>query len=224
VGASVWDSVGASFSEYSSYIGFSNYGWVSFYDFFTRIGVLSHEKFDKYKTFTESGVFECYEYKNIVFAICPPKTIIKNESGRLHNVSGPAVEFLDGLCYYFINGRSVPAWIFEQKDTITKDKFLKEENSDVRGAIYEVLGQEKMFEMLEAYEVTRREANNETYILYQTKEADSDLGFLKWVGVQCPSTNTKYLLGVPPETTCPLEGVAGTFGFSSSEYILTQNT
>lgn len=90
--------------------------------------------------------------------------------------------------------------------------------------MYEVLGQEKMFTLLGAIEVSRKQANNETYILYQTTEKDPDLGHLKWVGVQCPSTATKYLLGVPPETVCPLEAVAGTFGLEAKEYILLQNT
>ena len=142
----------------------------------------------------------------------------------MNRTDGAAVVWKDGSKQYYINGRSVPSWVIEERDSITRERFLKEPNSDVRGAIYEVLGQQKMFDLLGAVEVSRSDKNGETVILYETPVADPQLGKLKWVGVECPSTATKYLLGVEPQITDPIEGVASTFGMSKEDYLISQHT
>lgn len=40
-----------------------------------------------------------------------------------------------------------------------------------------------MFDLLGAKEVSRKQANNEEYVLYETIESDTELGKLKWVEV-----------------------------------------
>lgn len=152
VEASVWDSVRASVREifdlYSSYIDLSNYGWVSFYDFFEKINVVDNFNFKQYKKILKSGVLNAYEFENCVFAIQPPIYVDRNSQGRLHSTSTAAVKFRDGSSYYFINGRPIPEWVIEKKDSITKDQFLQEKNSDIKGAIYEVLGSEGIINLL----------------------------------------------------------------------------
>lgn len=99
------------FSEFSDWIDCSNLGWVSFFAFFKKIGIVNNTHFDKYNDLIMSGVFACYPYDNIVFAIEPPIYIKRNANNLLHSTIRAAVEFMDGSKYYFINGRSVPAWI-----------------------------------------------------------------------------------------------------------------
>ena len=137
VGDSVMASIGDSVNEYSSYIDLSNYGWVSFYDFFEKINLLDNFNFKQYKKLIRSNVFNAYEYENYVFAIQPPVYIETNLAGRLHSTTQAAVQFRDGSEYYFINGRSIPAWIVNDKSSITKERFIKETDADIKGAIYE---------------------------------------------------------------------------------------
>ena len=129
--ASVRDSVGASvreiFNLYSSYVDLSNYGWVSFYDFFDKINIIDNFNFKQYKKILKSGVFNAYEFENCVFAIQPPIYVERNSQGRLHSTSTAAVKFRDGSSYYFINGRPIPEWVVEKKDAITKDQFFSTE-------------------------------------------------------------------------------------------------
>ena len=232
VWASVWDSVGDSvwdsvniFHSYSSYIGLSNYGRISFYDFFEKINILDNFNFKQYKKILKSGVFNAYEFDNCVFAIQPPIYVELNSQGRLHSTSTAAVKFRDGSSYYFINGRPIPKWVVENKDSIIKDQFLQEKNLDIKGAIYEVLGAEGIINLLGA-EITDtntiHHANGdiETVELLKTKETFPELGDdpMAWVKMTCPSTGTNYLVGVDPQYNDAIEAIASLSPFTKEEY------
>ena len=225
VRASVWDSVLNIFNSCSSYIDLSNYGWVSFYDFFEKINIVDDFNFKQYKKILKSGVFNAYEFENCVFAIQPPIYVERNLQGRLHSTSTAAVKFRDGSSYYFINGRPIPEWVVEKKDAITKDQFLQEKNSDIKGAIYEVLGSEGIINLLGA-EITDTKTihhdNGDVEIveLLKTKDTFPELDDdpLAWVKMTCPSTGTNYLIGVEPQYNDAIEAIASLSPFTKDEY------
>lgn len=226
---SVWDSVRDSVERIfyldSLYINLSNYGWVSFYDFFEKINIIDNFNFKQYKKILKSGVFNAYEFENFVFAIQPPIYVERNSQGRLHSTSTAAVKFRDGSSYYFINGRPIPEWVIEKKDSITKDQFLQEKNSDIKGAIYEVLGSEGIINLLGA-EITDtntiHHANGdvETVELLKTKDIFPELDNkpMAWVKMTCPSTGTNYLQGVEPQYNDAIEAIASLSPFTKDEY------
>ena len=225
VGDSVWDSVWDSVNEYSSYIDLSNYGWVSFYDFFEKINLLDNFNFKQYKKLIRSNVFNAYEYENYVFAIQPPVYIETNLAGRLHSTTQAAVQFRDGSEYYFINGRSIPAWIVNDKSSITKERFMKETDADIKGAIYESIGQQGMLDLLGAKVVDRREivhANGDREVVELLKTDDLfkeiDNQPFAWVSMCCPSTGTHYLQGVEPHHTNAIEAIASLSPFNAKDY------
>ena len=225
VGDSVWASVMASVNEYSSYIDLSNYGWVSFYDFFEKINLLDNFNFKQYKKLIRSNVFNAYEYENYVFAIQPPVYIETNLAGRLHSTTQAAVQFRDGSEYYFINGRSIPAWIVNDKSSITKERFMKETDADIKGAIYESIGQQGMLDLLGAKVVDRREivhANGDREVVELLKTDDLfkeiDNQPFAWVSMCCPSTGTHYLQGVEPHHTNAIEAIASLSPFNAKDY------
>lgn len=222
---SVRDSVMASVNEYSSYIDLSNYGWVSFYDFFEKINLLDNFNFKQYKKLIRSNVFNAYEYENYVFAIQPPVYIETNLAGRLHSTTQAAVQFRDGSEYYFINGRSIPAWIVNDKSSITKERFMKETDADIKGAIYESIGQQGMLDLLGAKVVDRREivhANGDREVVELLKTDDLfkeiDNQPFAWVSMCCPSTGTHYLQGVEPHHTNAIEAIASLSPFNAKDY------
>ena len=225
VRASVRDSVRDSVNEYSSYIDLSNYGWVSFYDFFEKINLLDNFNFKQYKKLIRSNVFNAYEYENYVFAIQPPVYIETNLAGRLHSTTQAAVQFRDGSEYYFINGRSIPAWIVNDKSSITKERFMKETDADIKGAIYESIGQQGMLYLLGAKVVDRREivhANGDREVVELLKTNDLfkeiDNQPFAWVSMCCPSTGTHYLQGVEPHHTNAIEAIASLSPFNAKDY------
>jgi hypothetical protein len=198
---------------------------VAYYDFFFKAGLIEDADFEKYREFVRSCAFALYMYEDCVFAVHPPVYISRNEDGRLHSIEGPAVKFRDGSGSYFINGRYVPAWIFERKDYITKEKFLNEDNTETRAAMYSVLGQKRMMEMLGAETVHTSEIRHtngdvETVELLKTRNRFPETGDepFAWVKVTCPSTGTNYLLGVEPKYENAAEALASLSMFRSEEY------
>ena len=236
VRAQVRDQVRDQKIQFSSEAGYGNVsdlGWVSFFDFFTQIGVIDNKGFNQFKSLMGSGIYDMIQLNGFCIVSNLPSRIVRNAAGRLHNPSGPAIEFKDGYCQYYINGRALPAWIWEKAATgeITKELFLKEKNAEVKGGIYEVLGQKRMMDLLGAEEVDRQEIRHrngdaETVTLLKTKERFQEIDNqpFAWVKMICPSTGTQYLQGVEPHYTNALEAIASLSMFKPKEYSFTHRS
>ena len=230
--AQVRDQVGDQKMEYQSFAwiqggSIADYYWVSFYDFFTQIGVINHEGFNQFKNVLLSGIYDMIQLNGYCIVSSLPKRIIRNASGRLHNPTGPAIEFADGYAQYYVNGRALPAWIWEKAAAgeITKEMFLQETNSEIKGGMYEVLGQKKMMDLLGAVEIDCRtiphkNGDLETVKLLKTTErfAEIDNKPFAWVSMVCPSTGSQYLQGVEPHHTNAIEAIASLSPFKPEEY------
>jgi 6-pyruvoyl-tetrahydropterin synthase len=209
--------------SFSSYGNISDYNWISFYDFFTQIGVINHSGFKEFKNILLSGIYDMIQLEGFCIVSALPTKIIRNNSGRLHNTKGAAIEFADGYKQYYINGKSMPEWIFDQE--ITKDMFLKEKNSEIKGGFYEILGQVAMMKLLGAEEVdvqqiVHKNGDIETVTLLKTKEKFTEIDNqpFAWVKMICPSTETQYLQGVEPHFTNAIDAIASLSRFKPQEY------
>ena len=234
VWAQVRDQVWAEKFEYQSFAGgyyyngtVSDFGWVSFYDFFTQIGVIDHAGFNQFKNVLLSGIYDMIQLNGYCIVSSLPSKIIRNSSGRLHNPTGPAIQFADGYAQYYVNGRALPAWIWEKAAAgeITKEMFLQETNSEIKGGMYEVLGQKKMMDLLGAVEIDCRtiphkNGDLETVKLLKTTErfAEIDNQPFAWVSMVCPSTGSQYLQGVEPHHTNAIAAIASLSPFKPEEY------
>lgn len=164
--------------------------------------------------------------ENLV-VVCKKPEYIHMESGRMHCTTGPCIEWKDGYKLYAINGRVLPGRIWEERDSITKEKYLGEKNAEHRAAMYAVLGQQRIMEILGAQSVDTCADNDEVLVLYKTKEefdtADGRQPYA-WVKCSCPSTQTTYLLGVKPHHTSAKSAMAELWGLGEKEYIIEQHT
>ena len=166
--------------------------------------------------------FELQKNSGIYSAICTdgicviskyPKKINKDETGRLHSVTGSAVEWgADNsetrLGIYFIHGRKMPSWIFETD--FTKEQFINEKDEDIKAGMYEVIearGEGSMLtflgaEMVHEQSFVHPNEDIEYMELYKTKETfweERDLNGksdvpLCWLKMTCPSTGTNYII------------------------------
>ncbi len=236
VGENVWDNVWENVREnvrenyesFSYYGSIRDYGWVAFYDYFMSVEAIPpHDGFIKFRDLLRCGVYDMVQLQNICIVSGMPNKIVRNAVGRLHNPTGPAITFSDGYCQYYINGRCLPSWIWEKAEAgeITKEMFLKETNSDIKGGIYEVMGQKRMMDMLGAKEIDERQIIHkngeiETVTLLKTKEKFNEIENkpFAWVKMVCPSTGTQYLQGVEPHHTNALSAIASLSPFSPEEY------
>ncbi len=77
------------------------------------------------------------------------KKVYIDEQGKLHNIKGPVLECLEGTNTnaYYIHGRRIPKEIFLKIPT--KEEFVNLQNQKWQEAWIEILGAEKICEILE---------------------------------------------------------------------------
>jgi hypothetical protein len=138
---------------------------------------------------------------------------------RLHASDGPAVQFRDGWSVYAWHGVVVPPVVIEAPSQITREQFTRERDVEVRRAMWERLGPDRVIALLDVEPVHTDAWNGQTYTLYRTREPDELAGdYLQFVRVTCPSTGRVYHLSVPPTVTTAREAVAWTFGHTAATY------
>jgi len=219
------------FYEYSNYLSnHSNYGWVSFYNYFSRIGVLENKDFEKYTKLIRSGCFQTYAYDNIVFAVKPPSNMVRNETGELNNAFGPALEFRNGHKYYIINGFNISQEIFEAvcDRTYTPEQFFKEDNEEVKSAIISLMGQrhgdnevaqffKKNLKEVDSFvdkkssEYLKGTSGGMNVGVYTLFKGIINKENISYVRCYCPSTDRMFYLGVEPTYTTAKDAIASLY-------------
>jgi hypothetical protein len=224
VGAQVWDQVGdqkLEFNDFSSYGNVADYNWVSFFDFFTQIGIIDHGNFNNFKELLLSGIYDMIQLNGFCIVSNLPSKISRNNNNRLHGDSGPAIEFRDGYKLYFWNGVAVPGEWIDSPGTITKETIIKEKNAEKRRCLREIIGTEKYAQLLDIVEIDRDHVNQQDVILYKTRKKDDIINdFIYFVNVTCHSTKRKYFLCIPKEAAQNAWGaVAWTFNMNKEQYM-----
>jgi hypothetical protein len=148
-----------------------------------------------------------------------PSKIIRNEVG-FHSAFEPAIQFVGGYGKYYLNGRAVPEWVFEnyEKGTLTFEMFNSQDNEDVKAAIITLIkereGNEGLIKFLDVKLIDEQVVNHEngyseTLKLWQTKNRYSFLVDSKgnqdqpyaFIEMICPSTGQTYLIDTCPTFT-----------------------
>jgi len=150
-------------------------GWTSFYDFFTRIGVINNEKLNRWMKFKEAGIWDCLLFENIAYIIRRPSVVKKDASGRLHCEDGLAVMFADGWGLFMWHGTKVSGKIIMDPDNITRDEVLSEKNSEVVRAYAERLGWEKYFKIADVVRIDQW-TDPKTGLFYELYDFKNRLG------------------------------------------------
>ena len=207
VESQVW-SQGLKYEPFSAYGSITDYGWVSFYDFFSQIGVVENKDFDQFKALLLSGIYDMIQLNGFCIVSGLPSKINRDDADRLHCLTGPAIEFKDGYSQYYIHGRAINAEIFNKaaSGTLTRDEFVSETNDEIRSAYFEILGSERLMKLLEAElidssSIIHKNGEVETIEYYRTKE---NLNIYRgepyaWRKVICPSTGTIYFTPTNPK-------------------------
>ena len=214
----------------STYVGWSNFGWVSFYDYFTNIEVINHEDFNEYKKLIESNVFECFEFEKAVFAVKPPMEIIYNENLLPHNIEGHSIQFIDGSKFYHVNGFAISKELFDSlyNKTYTVENFLSESNEEIKSAVISFIqardGETGVYDFLkenleevdtyvdvkdESLMVgTTNSTNIGVYTLFKGEINDIEIAYVR---CYCPSTDRMFFLGVQPHHTNAKDAIASLY-------------
>lgn len=152
--------------------------------------------------------------KSVAFVVRKPRVLSRDERGRLHSPSGPAVEYPDGWGFWAWHGMRVPERaITTPAEQLTREDFLHEPNLEVRRVIQERMGERFLWEL-----GVRFVDGGPRGILYEVDLPNDPERVARYVQVTDPSTGRVYYLRVPRGVASAEEAVAWTFGLSADEY------
>jgi hypothetical protein len=177
-----------------------------------------------------------YTFRGAVIACERPAAIHRDERGRLHSDTGPAMDFRDGWKIYAVHGVRVPAWLLTEPARLTIDAIHAEPNSEIQRVMIERFGWDEYAEQCGAQVIDHDERWG-TLMRRPTRNGDPIL-FLKVINRSAEPDGSfrRYILPVDSElrpipdpaeegvdfgdsqTLTALNAVASTFGMRGGEY------
>ena len=202
-------------------------GWLGFYEALRDFGIAECRKLTPMIEFAKCAAWT-WAYDDVAIITDRPMAFHRDEIGRPHCETGPALAYRDGVVLYALHGVTVPRFVIEEPEKITNELIEKEPNAEVRRVMLERFGwsrylMETNSEILD--EIKEEDAEEATDIrlarlyrcglrgasLYRkTIPGDEDLVMIKLINsTPEPDGSLKpYLLRVPPTTKNCLEAVA----------------
>jgi hypothetical protein len=211
---------------YEGYYGrCDDYYWVSYYDFFDRIGIFKSKKFDKFREFRE--LIKCNLFTNIIqdkiCLICrPPIELHRDRFGRMHNTKNYAIKFKDSFGLHYIHGVFFNYEDFEKfilNKPSAKD-IIKIKNLEQKSALIQLYGYDNIINELktktldrwvQVSQITNRKA------VCELLEVDIE-GFKgKLLKLEDHSVHKITFLGVPRDIKTVKEAIKWTFQLAPNE-------
>ena len=191
-----------------------------FYDFCGRLGVPYGPEARRLLRLWLAQCRETHwwiECNGIVFAADRPRVLTLDAHGRLHNESGPALEYGDGFALCAIHGVWVEEDCVLHPERISVERIEGEHNVEVRRVLIGLYGHARYLTDSGAT-LVQQDARGKLW--RKRRSEDTDLVMVEVVNATPePDRSVRtYLLRVPPHLKTASDAVAWTFGLRSSEY------
>ncbi|HEY9713307.1 MAG TPA: hypothetical protein V6C72_07545, partial [Chroococcales cyanobacterium] len=205
-----------------------DFDWLPLYQFllenmpFFPVGPSNKRKMECF-----SQVAEQVPYFAMMEKLCVigerPSILWRNQNGRIHSESGPALAYRDGFELYSWHGSTVPKEIIEDPDSIKISTILVEQNSEVRRVMIDRYGASRFIIDSGAEKIHEDDCG----VLYRkTLLNDEPLVMVKVINStpEPDGSRRTYFLRVPPHITTAREAVAWTFELPEHSYQPDQQT
>lgn len=222
----VWDQVGAQVRDQVSQAakdginndGASNIGWAGYAawgSFFRDVCGWRGDALSKFEI-SESLVKSCgwtWWHENVLAISDRPKTIKRDNEGRLHCENGPSIAYRDGWSLHHWHGVSIPPeWVTGKKPSAKEA--LHWANVEQRRAACEILGWQHILAELDA-KVIDQDGDAQIGTLLEVNLPDS--GPERFLSVRC-GTGRQFALPVPREVDTALAANAWTYGLDKLSF------
>jgi hypothetical protein len=166
--------------------GIADSGWVGFYDFFHRIGVLSNEEASDVLALREfqRSAWDTILLDECAIVVLGPKLLKRDANGNLHNSTGPCIEWQDGQKAYAWHGVWIPDRIIVDPKSYTGNEYLAL-STEVRRALGEKAGWDHVSQLLGAKPIDTW-TDPITGLTYELLASDNG----KWLKKQSPVLKT----------------------------------
>jgi hypothetical protein len=197
-------------------------GWLSFYNFFLDTGLEVCEPLVPIMELAKyCGWWAPYD------TACAlqdrPSEIHLDDQNLMHNETGPAIIYPDGYSVYGWHGTRVPReWIEDPENSLTPEVALYWENTEQRRAACEIIGWDKILEILNANVIDENE-NPEIGTLLEVNHENISGSTEKFLRVRC-GTGRTFAIPVPPHVSTALEANAWTYNIAANDYDIEVRT
>ena len=198
VWSNVWSNVSLSYYNFSYYGNISDWGWCSFYDFFTRIKIINDKNFNKFLKLIRSNIFEMVQLDGLCVVCGLPKELYRDKENRLHNDTGkPAISWSDGYEIYFLHGVSFDKELYRKviDRKLTGEEIMSIQNIEQRMIALKYADSEIMLNSLNGKMINKSDRGNELWLI-EDFQSFPKAYFLRYT---CPSTGRIYVSGVDPD-------------------------
>lgn len=138
------------------YGGARDLGWVAFYDFFARLGMLDNADFLAYRDLLSAvPLYDMIQGKKYCILTDMPVELHFDRQYRLHGERRPAIAWRDGFAAYFWHGLHTREKYIMCPESLSRKEFVAERNIEQRRIIQESLGTEGFIELLDLVETDR---------------------------------------------------------------------
>jgi hypothetical protein len=204
----VWDQVvRAGYGQHDA-------GWLSSFDMFRRMKrVKGPERLEPLmRLATVAGWW--WPFAGACIMTERPALIQRDEGGRLHCVSGPALAYPDGCAVHVWHGLRIPAWLVEDRARLTPELIEAEANAELRRVMLEMFGFDRYIEARHATLIAEDECLGLPRQLFEIDLEGDIIRVLRVLNgtVEPDGRRRQFHLGVPLECNTPHEAVAWSYG------------
>ena len=156
-------------------------------------------------------------YENICYVCERPTRFERDQQGRLHSETGPAIRFSDGFEVFSWHGVTAPAHIIAAPQKLTPTQIENTANSEIRRIMIQRYGLER-FILDAGAELVETDEFGTLYAKYLV--GDEPLVMVR-VSNKTPNadgTYSQYFLRVPPTIKTAKAAVAWTFAMREKDY------
>jgi hypothetical protein len=171
--------------------------WTAYYEFFEEIGVkYDCPHWERWKAMVKRGIYSSIQLDGFC-AVSRMPLYIKTDGPdfKLHNLTGPAMEFADGYSVYALWNVLFDKELFEYltSGNVDPKRVLALENIEQRMVALKMLGTKAILDNFPNKVMDKKEG----YTLYEITGMTSKTNYV--LQYFCPSTNKEYLSFVRPE-------------------------
>ena len=190
--------------------------WLSTYDVLKDVGVKGAEVLEPLMRLA-ANIGWWWPFVGLCIVSERPTEIHFDDRGNLHSVTGHAIAYADSFALYAVHGVRVPERVV--LGTYSVEDALREQNSEVKRIMIELMGYDRFFGEAGGTIVHRDiDGYDHPRELISVPMVEAAAGHIMAVHVICPTTGRHYFLGVPASVKTCQEAVASTFGKGPTEY------
>jgi len=145
--------------NFSNYINYSDFGWLSFYDYFINENIIQTDIKEKLNQIIDfvNNCFISIQLNSICIVSKYPSKIIRNSQNQLHSTNESAISFCDGYEQHYFNEIYIKPELFQKliSKSYTFEDWSKETNEETKALVLafyeEKFGGEFVFRFISQY-------------------------------------------------------------------------